>query len=948
MFMSIPKPKINLFVSYSHDDLDYYKVFSDRLKKVAINAEHFEWSIWDDTKIYAGTFWDDEIQKNIKNCNVALLLVSVGFMASKYIKEKEFNEFTNRYAEKGILILPIMFKPCDFNRWEDLGKLQFFKPSGSEYQKAEIKDFTYADLIRFRDIDGTLNPNPNIDRYHLDLAKKVEDSYSEILKRNEAVEILKIPLPQIPTNKNVNTLSDYPKPGNLFTGRKAKIEEFKSTIAGSRIFVIEGLGGTGKTQFAAKCIDNIFEDKSKIIWLNGSSQSNFNVFVESAGYGYILKGEKKTDLALYSSLKDLLERDEKIVFWDNFNDYEDLSFSNFLSFAYQYFQKSTVVLITKTDPSIERITSMPIIKLEGLDNDALEYSIKLRNSNSNYNSISIEDLEKICNGVEGHPLAIEFSMFLMSYGKTADDILCHMPSYSGLKKVEEFSKRLFLDIFNHSNTSREERDCFLKLSIFKEKITKEEIRYVCDGNDVFPLLVGLIDKLLLKQKEGFYEIHPLVRSFSYEMLEDKKSVHKKVSEYFINKKENSLNPALEEKIFYHLSEAEEWEIIADSIENIGNNFIGQGQFGLIKEFMSKLKNLGIFRPIFDILSGDIAQIKSEWGDAILYFGNAIRNENNTSIKAQGLIKYGEILFRRGDNKESLEYFEKGYALAKDNFLAKEEARALNDIGLVYYEFYEVDIAYEKFEAALKIRETIGDIEDTAISYNNIALIFFAKKQYLKASQYLAKSIKIAKDSNDKIGLALYYSNIANGLLEQNKLQEAYDQIIVALNIFKEIGDKEGVCNCVSIEGRILSKQNKIKESLEKFHESLKIGEEIGSRKSISVNLINIGSTYCDKKDYLSALTHYFKSFSISTQLGKNYNQKLINESVNFIKEEIGNNNFKELASKVYNNLEIEDQKFIELKAFFNEPQVRENAKIGRNEVCPCGSNKKYKNCHGVS
>jgi preprotein translocase subunit SecA len=29
-----------------------------------------------------------------------------------------------------------------------------------------------------------------------------------------------------------------------------------------------------------------------------------------------------------------------------------------------------------------------------------------------------------------------------------------------------------------------------------------------------------------------------------------------------------------------------------------------------------------------------------------------------------------------------------------------------------------------------------------------------------------------------------------------------------------------------------------------------------------------------------------------------------------------------------------------------QPQRREEAKVGRNEPCPCGSGKKYKNCHG--
>ncbi len=30
----------------------------------------------------------------------------------------------------------------------------------------------------------------------------------------------------------------------------------------------------------------------------------------------------------------------------------------------------------------------------------------------------------------------------------------------------------------------------------------------------------------------------------------------------------------------------------------------------------------------------------------------------------------------------------------------------------------------------------------------------------------------------------------------------------------------------------------------------------------------------------------------------------------------------------------------------NKPYVRNQAKVGRNQPCPCGSGKKYKHCHG--
>ncbi len=170
---------------------------------------------------------------------MALLLVSVGFMSSEYIKEKEFVEFTKRYAERGILIIPILFAPCDFNRWDDLRKLQFFKPKGSEFGKADIKDFTFSDLIKFKDTDGLSIYNPNIDRYVISLVALIEKSFSGFF--NEKIEPK---ISHLPSRKALNNkLSDYPLPSSLFTGRINEIELLKNSIIYSRIIAIEGLGG---------------------------------------------------------------------------------------------------------------------------------------------------------------------------------------------------------------------------------------------------------------------------------------------------------------------------------------------------------------------------------------------------------------------------------------------------------------------------------------------------------------------------------------------------------------------------------------------------------------------------------------------------------------------------------------------------------------------------------
>ena len=42
----------------------------------------------------------------------------------------------------------------------------------------------------------------------------------------------------------------------------------------------------------------------------------------------------------------------------------------------------------------------------------------------------------------------------------------------------------------------------------------------------------------------------------------------------------------------------------------------------------------------------------------------------------------------------------------------------------------------------------------------------------------------------------------------------------------------------------------------------------------------------------------------------------------------------------------EDEEVVDAVVGENNPYERDGAKVGRNDPCPCGSGKKYKNCHG--
>ncbi len=104
----------------------------------------------------------------------------------------------------------------------------------------------------------------------------------------------------------------------------------------------------------------------------------------------------------------------------------------------------------------------------------------------------------------------------------------------------------------------------------------------------------------------------------------------------------------------------------------------------------------------------------------------------------------------------------------------------------------------------------------------------------------------------------------------------------------------------------------------------------------------------DWRDHLAAMDTLRGSVNLRAMGGKDPFYEYKRESFDYFDEMLSNQNERVLKTlfniKLINNQNEDNQSFDENKK--KERRIIAK-KVGRNEPCPCGSGKKYKQCHGV-
>lgn len=130
-------PKIKIFVSYSHKDAGY--LADDSLLGFLKGLESENVDFWSDSGLMIGDKWDEEIKDQLRQTDIALILVSQWFLDSPYCINTEVGGFLKGCHERGLVVFPIILSACEWQEHEWLKSHQLL-PGGDETIEEHYSD----------------------------------------------------------------------------------------------------------------------------------------------------------------------------------------------------------------------------------------------------------------------------------------------------------------------------------------------------------------------------------------------------------------------------------------------------------------------------------------------------------------------------------------------------------------------------------------------------------------------------------------------------------------------------------------------------------------------------------------------------------------------------------------------------------------------------------------
>ncbi len=235
--------------------------------------------------------------------------------------------------------------------------------------------------------------------------------------------------------------------------------------------------------------------------------------------------------------------------------------------------------------------------------------------------------------------------------------------------------------------------------------------------------------------------------------------------------------------------------------------------------------------------------------------------------AMALNFQGMCTHQTGDSATALQYLKQSLAIVRDIGERAGECATLNNISQIYQARGDFDTALVYLNQSMAIVGDIGDRKGAAATLNNISQIYGVRGDVDRELECLNQSMAICREIQDRFGEATCLNSMGMVAHDRGDYDTARDYLSQSLAIRRKIGDRRGEGATLNNISQIYKARGDNERALEYLNQSLAIQREIGDPKGEGTTLNNISLIYEARGEYDPALEYLNQSLAIQREIG---------------------------------------------------------------------------------
>ncbi len=227
-------------------------------------------------------------------------------------------------------------------------------------------------------------------------------------------------------------------------------------------------------------------------------------------------------------------------------------------------------------------------------------------------------------------------------------------------------------------------------------------------------------------------------------------------------------------------------------------------------------------------------------------------------KANLLSNIGLVYFDMFNLNQALSYYKQAKDIYEQYGNKQDKADILHNIAGIYIRLSSYEVALDMYRETLRIFQELNDMDGVAQSYGNIGVAYSELGQYQLSLHYYQRALRYYQETNNAYFLSSRHGNIANVYLRTGDLELALSHAEKAIEFAKQIDNKALELAGVLSQAKIELLQGKLADAELTLTTSVAMAKEYKDDLRVKDGMGMMALVKAGQGDFASAINSFDK------------------------------------------------------------------------------------------